>query len=155
MTKVSRIFIEPRRLKEIFSSLWESLLLLEGEEDQRQFLQDLLTESELLMVAKRIQIAKMLLKGHDYRTIESYVRIGTPTIARMNHLLKHSDQIKKVVSKLVELEEEVKEEMGNVSLSGRKPLAAAVLQEGVKAGARFIIRKEKESRVKERAKRRV
>lgn len=154
MTKVSRVLIEPRRLQEIFSSLWESLFLLKDEE-QKEFFQELLTESEVLMLAKRIQIAKMLLAGHDYRTIESYVRIGTPTIARINHVLRNSNQMKKVVGRLLILEEEAKDEMGKTPGVKTKTATGTLLKQGIKLGAVLLLDKEKEKIVKRNIKRRI
>jgi TrpR-related protein YerC/YecD len=154
MTKVSRVLIEPRRLQEIFSTLWESLFLLKDEE-QKEFFQELLTESEVLMLAKRIQIAKMLLAGHDYRTIESYVRIGTPTIARVNHVLRSSNQMKKVVGRLIVLEEEAKNEIGKPYSTEIKTATGTLLKQGIKLGATLLVDKEKEKIIKRKIKGRI
>jgi len=51
------------------------------------FFKDLLTPSESLMLTRRIEIAKLLLAGWDYRNIEKRLKVGSNTINNVNRWL--------------------------------------------------------------------
>lgn len=52
------------------------------------FFKDLLTPSEAVMLARRIQIAKMLLKGDNYEEIKRELKVGVDTIVRVQRWLR-------------------------------------------------------------------
>lgn len=88
MPRVSRIRIEPKHLGFFLNNFWSVITLLEDKDQVKDFLKDLLTHTEMKMLAKRIQIAKMLLEGYDYRSIRNYVKVTDPTIARISNILE-------------------------------------------------------------------
>lgn len=49
--------------------LWTSIAELENREEVKNFFKDLLSESEAIMLSRRILIAKKLLEGDDYGKI--------------------------------------------------------------------------------------
>jgi uncharacterized protein YerC len=51
------------------------------------FLRDLLTESERIMLGRRLLIARRLLRGDSYDDIESDLRVGRDTIWRVQKWL--------------------------------------------------------------------
>lgn len=51
--------------------------------DAALFLQDLLTKSEMKILAKRLRIAKFLLKGATYNDIETELNVSHGTIAKI------------------------------------------------------------------------
>ncbi|MBU4332356.1 trp operon repressor [Patescibacteria group bacterium] len=53
----------------------------------RNFLRDLLTESEEVMLARRLQIAKMLTSNHTYGDIRSKLKVGYENIKSVKHFL--------------------------------------------------------------------
>lgn len=111
MTKVSRILIDPKRISFFINSLWNALALLEDRKEARAFFKDVFTRTEILMFAKRIQIAKMLLLGYDYQTISSFVRVGNTTISKVSDWLNQSEGAKKVIQRLLEIEKREKEKL--------------------------------------------
>lgn len=68
------------------------MTLLENKEQVKSFLKDLLTHTEMKMLAKRIQIAKMLLEGYSYQDIRNYVKVTDPTIAKISNILEMSGE---------------------------------------------------------------
>lgn len=62
MTKISRIKINPKHLDFFLHNFWNLITLLENKDQVKNFFRDLLSHTEMKMFAKRIQIAKMLLK---------------------------------------------------------------------------------------------
>ncbi|MBU1015371.1 hypothetical protein KKI17_02955 [Patescibacteria group bacterium] len=87
----------PRRISkqqqaELLQEFCEALVTLKGPEEMAQFLIDLLTRSELIMLATRIQIAKFLLEGRKYEIIRENLGVGQGTIARVASWLADSGQ---------------------------------------------------------------
>src|SRR3990167_5429837 len=69
--------------------------------DAALFLQDLLTKSEIKMLAKRLRIAKLLIKGMDYREIEQDLHVGHTTIAKIAvWLSERGGGFRKIISNL-------------------------------------------------------
>jgi len=62
-----------------------------GREATKQFLRDLLTESERTMLGRRILIARRLLAGEAYEYIRNELGVGMATIATVHHWL--NDQL--------------------------------------------------------------
>lgn len=53
---------------------------------------DLLSEQELEMIAKRLQIAKLLLKENTYKEIQDALNVSEQTIARVNIWLQQAGE---------------------------------------------------------------
>lgn len=67
---------------------WTMIALLESREEVKQFFKDLLSETEALMLARRIQIAKLLLSGMGYEYIQRKLRTSEATIASVHRWLQ-------------------------------------------------------------------
>lgn len=67
--------------------LYTATASLRGREAMRLFLRDLLTESERIMLGRRIWIARLLLSGETYDEIASLLRVGNSTIRRVDRWL--------------------------------------------------------------------
>lgn len=89
------------------NDLWSSFTLLESKEEVRGFLKELLTPTEMKMLAKRLQIAVLLLRGTSYNTIGERVRVQNSTIAKISNVINVSPNgsLKKMAEKLIKIEE--------------------------------------------------
>lgn len=58
-----------------------------GPAEIQKFLHDLLTESEEVMLARRLQVAKMLLNDCSYDEIRSKLKVGYDNIRSVRHFL--------------------------------------------------------------------
>ncbi len=67
--------------------LWTSIAQLETRDEVKQFFKDLLSESEAIMLARRIEIAKCLLEGESYDNIANKLGVGKDTIGRVQEWL--------------------------------------------------------------------
>lgn len=76
-----------------------------GRDAMKLFLRDLLTESERVMLGRRIIIARMLIEGHTYKMIEQELRVGRDTIWRVQVWL--CDQFPGFENAIAELEKEL------------------------------------------------
>ena len=69
--------------QELLTDFCEALLSIKTADEAVKFLTDLLTKSEVIMLAKRIKIAKLLIEGEDYKTIEGILKVSHGTIAKV------------------------------------------------------------------------
>lgn len=68
--------------------------------DLSNFLDDLLTEEEILDLAQRIKIAKLILDGKSYDEISESVGTSTATVSKIGQVLKYGKGgLSKVLSK--------------------------------------------------------
>ena len=75
----------------------QAILSLKNEEEAAKFLTDLLSPQEMEMLAKRIYIAELLLKGDKYSLIRDKAKVGFSTIARVATWLGLSGEGFKIV----------------------------------------------------------
>lgn len=84
--RLSRVSREER--EEIIGGLFEAITSLKTKKDTIEFLVGLLSPSEILMLARRVQIAKMLLDDKKYKTIRDSIDVGEATIAGVSRWLE-------------------------------------------------------------------
>lgn len=74
---------------EAVSELFEAILTLENEEECFDFFEDVCTVNELLSLAQRFEVAKMLKDGHTYMEVAEKTGASTATISRVNRSLNY------------------------------------------------------------------
>lgn len=79
--------------------LYKSFLTLKTETEVKDYLRDLLTETEINEIADRLQIAKMLSENRKYTRIEAETEASSRTIARVSKWLKDDGNGYKLVLK--------------------------------------------------------
>ncbi|MBI4067258.1 hypothetical protein HY407_02650 [Candidatus Gottesmanbacteria bacterium] len=80
MTQVSRRLINKKTHDRIYKLFISGLIGCNSFTLTSSVIEDLLTPTEQVMLAKRFSIAYMLLEGYDYRTISSILRVSSATI---------------------------------------------------------------------------
>jgi len=75
--------------KKFLGEFYTMVSLLRGRDEVKKFFKDLLTLSEVVMVSRRIQIAKMLLEGFDYEEIRKQLKVGKTTISHVEKWLNN------------------------------------------------------------------
>lgn len=88
MTQVSRRFLKRETEEKINNLFWESISLCPNKTSVAEFLDDLLSPTEKVMLSKRLTIAYLLLKGYPYDVINSTLKVSDPTIGKISLLLK-------------------------------------------------------------------
>lgn len=102
MSQISKYPISKQIADRIFEIFLNTLVNIKNKEDADEFISDLLTPTEKIMLAKRLAIAFLLEKNYDYRSIQKLIRVSTGTIASVNLLLHlGSAGYKKLISKIV------------------------------------------------------
>ena len=59
MAKVSQYSLDDKRTKELIGQLWNAFTLLEDRNEIKRFLSKFLTPTEILMLAKRLELLKL------------------------------------------------------------------------------------------------
>ncbi len=67
--------------------LWTSIAELKSRDEVKNFFKDLLSESEAIMLSRRIMIAKYLLEDKSYDEIAELLHTGKATIASVHRWL--------------------------------------------------------------------
>lgn len=99
--------VDPRKInidakKKYLDLLWSSIAKLETREEVEIFFKDLLSESEALMLSRRIEIARRLLNGESYDSIARELKVGMDTINRVQRwLIAGSGGYKKAIEKIL------------------------------------------------------
>ena len=60
--------------EKLLGEFWTAVMLLETEGEIRNFFKDLLSETEAVMLARRLKIAKLIYQGKSYDIIEKMHR---------------------------------------------------------------------------------
>ena len=71
--------------------LYKAFTCLETEDELRAFLHDVCTETELIAMAQRILVAKMLTEKENYTAIVDKTRASSTTISRVSRFLNKED----------------------------------------------------------------
>jgi uncharacterized protein YerC len=87
MAKVQHRQLQKNELLLLRKELFETLQKLGVKETGRDFIDDLLTESEKVMLARRIQIAKRLILGESFEEIAQVLHVGMATIQAVDRWL--------------------------------------------------------------------
>lgn len=67
--------------------LYEAILSLQNVEECYRLFDDLCTVNEILSIAQRLHVAKLLSEGKTYGEIEEVTKASTATISRVNKCL--------------------------------------------------------------------
>ena len=90
--------ISNKEREELLSEFCEALAVLKTADEAMKFLTDLLTRQEIITLAKRIKIAKLLIEGRGYRNIENALKVSHGTIAKVGQWLDESGEGFKLVA---------------------------------------------------------
>ena len=99
MAKFSKHFkLSFKEQEELLTDLCEAFLSLRNPSEAVQFLTDLLSRQEAMMLAKRIKIAKFLIKGMTYDEIKRILKVSHGTIAKVGEWLLNSGEGYKLIT---------------------------------------------------------
>lgn len=105
MSQISKYPISKQIADRIFEIFLNTVVHIKNKDEADEFISDLLTPTEKIMLAKRLAIAFLLEKNYDYRSIQKLIRVSAGTIASVNLALNlGSTGYKKLISKIVKEE---------------------------------------------------
>lgn len=102
MSQVSKYPISKHIADRIFDVFLKTLVEIKNKEEADQFISNLLTPTEKIVLAKRLAIAFLLEKGYGYRTIQKIIRVSAPTITTVSIARQYGSKgYKKLISKIL------------------------------------------------------
>lgn len=157
MTKLSKRPLDPQDMGWYINNLWSAFLLMGNKEQIRQLFKDLFTHTEYKMIAKRLEIARRLIKGESYDDIKQALKVTEKPIAHMSNILADAgDGVREAHVKLELLEKDYKKKRDKrqriLESVVKRDLGFTAIPDLVKAGAtsldRAIIKRVKTSSAK-------
>lgn len=108
MSQVSKYPLSKNIADRIFEIFLNTFVRIHNKQEADQFISDLLTPTEKIMLAKRLAIAFLLEKGYEYRTVQRIIKVSSGTITSVNISRHHgSEGYKKVIAKIIKEEEQM------------------------------------------------
>jgi len=80
MVQVSRRQLKNEIREEISENLWIAISAVSKKEDVLDFIYDILSPAERLMIEKRLAVAILLLRGWKYDAIKDFLKVSNSTI---------------------------------------------------------------------------
>lgn len=90
MSQVSKRPIKPEIIERMLELLQKSFAKLDNKDAVSDFLEDILTPTERVMIAKRLAMALLLNRGWDHDAICRYLKVSTSTVTYFKNKLKGS-----------------------------------------------------------------
>lgn len=113
--QISKKGIGQKTESKIFKSLYQVLADLKTPEDIAKFLEDVLSETERTVLAKRLAIAYWLNKNKSYDKIRQELKVSSATVANVQKWLEKSGEGLKLALKTIEADEWAGEMAGKFS----------------------------------------
>lgn len=85
MTKISRKKLSGDKMGLLIEQLWRAFASLKNKEEVHDFLHDILTHTEIQMLAKRLQVVMLLEEGLTYKQIKDILNISEATISKIQN----------------------------------------------------------------------
>lgn len=102
MTKVSKRFLDEKLWKKIFELFTRAIADFKKPLEVENFLEDLLSPTEKIMLTKRLAIAILLVKGYTYDEIDEKLKVSRSTIMGVSFWLKNGKSgYAKAVEKII------------------------------------------------------
>lgn len=101
MSRVSKRILNQQVEEQMFETLWEAVSQVKSKADVKLFMVDLLSPVERIMIAKRLAIAVLLLKGKDYETIIDVLKVSNETISKVALILRMNSGYKIAINKIL------------------------------------------------------
>jgi len=74
--------------KQLFATLWQLVVDLKNPKEAELVLSDLLSETEVATVAKRLAVAYWLFKKRSYENIKQNLKVSSATVAEVQKQMK-------------------------------------------------------------------
>lgn len=91
MTRISKFKLSEEVLEKLFQLFFEVVGKNKNKEEFKNIIVDLLSPVERIMIAKRIAIVYLFLKGIDYFIICNVLKVSPGTVAKFSLLMEKSE----------------------------------------------------------------
>lgn len=97
MTQVSRFPLPKFLEQQMYKAIRKAFSDLRSEDEVAAFLEDLLSPTERIMLAKRLAIAILLDRGYEQRTVGTIMKTSLTTVNQVNYWLKNKGKGYRIV----------------------------------------------------------
>ncbi len=101
MTNISKRKVESDVMERVFQLLFEALGKKSDQEEFTKIIHDILSPTERIMIAKRVTIIFLLMKGVDHRTISQVLKVSQSTVAKFQLIMENSKGIVETLQGIV------------------------------------------------------
>lgn len=109
MGKIKPHNIDRKEKQEIITELFRVIDKIKSKEELVSFFLGVLTASESLMLARRIQIAQLLIEEMGYEEIQRKLKVGSQTIHKIDQWINTGDRdLEKWLKNLIKKEDKKK-----------------------------------------------
>ncbi len=120
MSQVSQRKMDSTVQAMMFEMFLGSFSKCKDPEEVANFLGDILTETEAIVMAKRLAIALMLTKGYNYNQICDFLKVTPPTISKVKSWLSMKGEGFRAVLNAVLMDPETEAFWGNLGSGAGK-----------------------------------
>lgn len=151
MSKVSRRILDKELENIIFEVFLKTIVDIKTTTDAKNFIEDILSPTERIMLIKRLAIAVLLTKGETYEYIDHTLKVSRATIMTVSLWLKHGKGgYGKVVDKILKAQSKEKL-IGNIEeilmkLSPPKRFGSIAFENKSKKGKELLRKRLKRER---------
>ena len=101
MTRISKYRVEDKVLKKLYFLMFEIISNMDEEERFKGIMNELLSPTEKIMIAKRVAIIYLLMKNVDYLIISDVLKVSSTTIAKFHMIMIDGKEIKSILEGLI------------------------------------------------------
>ena len=88
------------RSDKLIQQLMKAIFSLKTYDECLEFFDDLCSMAEIKSLCQRFAIAKLLIEGHTYETIEAETGAASLTIARVKKVINNDSELKRVLERM-------------------------------------------------------
>lgn len=104
MAQISKRYLSWDVQNKISGTLLEAISQVKDKKEAALFVNDLLTPTERVVLAKRLAIAVLLLKGWGYDGIQNFLKVSSDTVGKVSLIVKSNQGYRRVVDKMMRTE---------------------------------------------------
>lgn len=105
MSKISRRILDKELENKIFEVFLKAIVDIKNFAEAKNFIEDILSPTERIMLIKRLAIAVLLTKGKTYEYIDHTLKVSRATIMTVSLWLKHGKGgYRKVVDNILKIQ---------------------------------------------------
>lgn len=104
MVQISRRKLNDGMLEKLFSLFFEMVGKRENRNNFQDVIDDIISPTEKIMIAKRIAIMYLVSKGVDHRSIANFLKVSTATVAKFALIARKSKGVIPTCNKMLKKE---------------------------------------------------
>ena len=105
MTRISKKYIKEEIISKLYRLFFEIFSRTDGQQSFLLLIDDILSPSEKIMIAKRFGIIYLLIKGVDFRSIADTLKVSTATVLFYSFTYKDKKvQTTKIIEQMLKKE---------------------------------------------------